>query len=230
MQLDESLRLLSLGFTSLTPPAYGVVIFVAVCYHPPCPVYPVTSFVTQLSEGINFINSTHSHFILTVAGDFNNSCTDFLLNSHGMFQLVDVPTHGSNVLDKFFVNRPDLYGASVFRSLVKTKHITIVVEPLTASCINRPSDTRRRVLLHDTRAHNINRLRYEFATFNWSTIMRFTPIDDVYNNFLTVVNGSLKHPRYFRIGPKDSSFVTPLIKSAYSPKQVEAQRRNKRSQ
>jgi hypothetical protein len=159
---------------------YGVVIFVALCYHPPCPVYPViTSFVTQLSEGIDFINSTHSDFILTVAGDFHNLSTDFLRNSLGMFQLVDVPTHGSNVLDKFFVSRPDLYGASVFRSLVKTKHMA-TVEPLTASCINRPSNTRRRVLLYDKRAHNIDRLRYVFATFNWSTIMRFTRIDDIY--------------------------------------------------
>jgi hypothetical protein len=94
--------------------------------------------------------------------------------------------------------------------------MAIVVKPLTASCINRPSNTRRRVLLYYTRPHNIDRLRYEFATFNWSTIMMCIRIHGVYNNFLTIVKRlietSIPH-RYVRIGPKDPSFVTPLITS-----------------
>jgi hypothetical protein len=93
-------------------------------------------FVCQLSAGIDYFISKQadSNFKIIVAGDFNTLCTDFLVNNYGLFELVDLPTHGSKVLDKFFISLPDLYRrASVYRSLIKTKHMGILVQPLSVS-------------------------------------------------------------------------------------------------
>jgi hypothetical protein len=104
--------------------------FLSLCvYHPPKPVYPVHTFISQLSDGIDSIISRHSDFIWIVAGDFNSLCTDFITNDFGLYQLVKSPTHEDNILDKVFVSMPDLYVANVFKSLVKTKHMCVTVEP-----------------------------------------------------------------------------------------------------
>jgi hypothetical protein len=56
------------------------------------PVYPVQTFISQLSDGIDSIISKHSDFILIVAGDFNSLCTDFITSDFGLYQLVKSPT------------------------------------------------------------------------------------------------------------------------------------------
>ena len=148
------------------------VFFIALCYYPPNPIHTVDMFVRQLSAGIEYftVEQAVNNFKIIVAGDFNTLCTDFLVNNYGLYELVDLPTHGSKVLDKFFISLPDLYRpASVCRSLIKTKHMGILVQPLTVS-VCRPKSHRHKVRLYDKRAHNIDRLRNALGTFNWSDV------------------------------------------------------------
>ena len=77
--------------------------FIALCYHPPNPVYSEEMFVLQLSENIDCIMADQNDFVLIVAGDFNMLSTDFLVASYGLCQLVATPTHGGKILDKFFI-------------------------------------------------------------------------------------------------------------------------------
>jgi len=44
--------------------------------------------------------------------------------------VVTTPTHNQNLIDKVFTNRPDLYDAHCFRSLVKTKHLAVLITAL----------------------------------------------------------------------------------------------------
>lgn len=191
--------------------------FIAVCYHPPKPVYPVETFISQLSDGIDSIISNHADFVLIVAGDFNGLDTDFITNNFGLYQLVKSPTHGSHILDKFFVSMPDIYKTNVFKSLVKTKHMCVMVEPFRqptgAAC---EKQERQKIRIYDKRAHNIDRLRYALGTYNWATTMARSGINDIYSNFLDVVRKQLAictPSKLVSIGHRDPSFITPLIKS-----------------
>jgi hypothetical protein len=40
---------------------------------------------------------------IVVAGDFNSLDTEFLASDYGFTQIVPGPTHGNNLIDKFFV-------------------------------------------------------------------------------------------------------------------------------
>jgi hypothetical protein len=106
-------------------------------------------------------------FILIVAGDFNSLCTDFITNDFGLYQLVKSPTHGDNILDKVFVSMPDLYVANIFKSLVKTKHMCVTVEPSYQSTrVAHDKSGRQKSRIYDKRAHNIDRLRYVLGTYD----------------------------------------------------------------
>jgi hypothetical protein len=74
-------------------------------------------------------------------------------------QLVNEPTHGTNILDKVFVNQSDMYVTNVFKSTVKTKHKAIHLHTdhiLGPKCAERK---RPKVVLYDLRSHNVDRLR-----------------------------------------------------------------------
>ena len=83
-----------------------------------------------------------------------------------MFSVVDAPTHGSNILDQVFANQPRVYKSLVFKSLMKTKHMAVLVtDKLTSNCNGASSNcnaatTRVKIKLHDLRPHNFDRLRY----------------------------------------------------------------------
>ena len=141
--------------------------------------------------------------------------TDFIIDSYGLCQLVASPTHGGKILDKFFINRPDLYQVKVFKSVVKTKHMAVLAEPLDGSA-GTTCNFRRKVTIYDTREHNIDRLRYELGTFDWSLITSLRGIDDMYSAFLTVLKAQLDAciPRKnVTLSIKDPFYITPLVKS-----------------
>ena len=68
---------------------------------------------------------------------------DLLQSLYGLDQIVNVPTHNNNILDKFITNRPDMFVVQVMQSLVKTKHKALIVNSK-AECVQdvaRPGRT-----------------------------------------------------------------------------------------
>ena len=86
--------------------------FVACCYHPPKPSYNPQSLCDQLQSDIDQICSIPFGSVIIVAGDFNLLNTIFLEVDCGLTQLVDMPTHCHNILDRIFCNRRDLYSTT----------------------------------------------------------------------------------------------------------------------
>ena len=104
----------------------------SVCYYPPKPVYDASVFLGQISEGLDYVVNYVPCEFVAIAGDFNSLDTDFLETDLGFVQLVQQLTHGPNLIDKFFINRPDLYtSAATYTSIVKTKHKAVIVQPST---------------------------------------------------------------------------------------------------
>ena len=71
----------------------------------------------------------------------------------------------TTLLIKFFRNRPDLFHSSVHKSLLKTKHLAVIV---CDACCGGPSvvsNIRVAVNVFDHRDHNIDRLRRVISLF-----------------------------------------------------------------
>lgn len=55
------------------------------------------------------INVRNGHRVIIIAGDLNQLNTEFLITDYGLIKTVDQPTHGGNLLNKLFVNLPDVH-------------------------------------------------------------------------------------------------------------------------
>jgi len=129
-------------------------------------------------------------------------------------QLVNQPTHGGNILDKVFTNRPDCFSTLVSKCLVKTKHLSVLVSP--DPLRKKSSDTRVKINIFDLRVHNIDYLRYTLGTHDWSKCLASTDIHYVYDTFLIDVHHLIDQcipKKSVTVGSRDPPYVTSLVKS-----------------
>ena len=150
--------------------------------------------------------------VLCVLGDFNQLDT-FLQYEFGLTQIVNTPTHGNNLLDKVFINVPDGYKTQVFKSLVKTKHQTVLVVPCSVHCVpNKP----QKFTLYDIRSHNVDLLRYCIGILNWSNVYFWQDLQAKYDRFLYSIRSAINScipSKVIRQGKRDPDYITPLVKS-----------------
>jgi hypothetical protein len=194
----------------------NLTIIIGLCYHPPAPRYQPREFVSQLADNIDVIIQDFTSNLIVVAGDFNSLDTEFLASDYGFTQIVSGPTHGNNLIDKFFVTRSDLYCAVVCKSIVKTKHKAVLV----TSCIGSQNvvsqSSRRKHRVYDTRAHNIDCLRFALGTFDWSSVLERSSVEQIYNAFLGVIRMFIQRcipSKTVTLRIRDPRYITPLIKS-----------------
>ena len=95
-----------------------------------------------------------------------------------------------------------MYSARVLKSLIKTKHVAVIVAGADPFLVC-PDPKREKIAFYDFRAPNINRLRYHVATHDWGLCLQAVDIQDVYDVYGT-------------IGPRDPPFITPLVKTLLS--------------
>jgi len=100
----------------------------------------------------------------------------------GLTLIVHEITHGKNVLDKVITNRPDLFSSCVLRSLLKTKHMAVLVSsaPSQVSChVNQ----RKHVPAYDVCTPCINRLRAAIVYNDWSAVYHTDDATEMYGLF-----------------------------------------------
>jgi hypothetical protein len=191
------------------------VYFIICCYHPPKPHYSADQFRSAVDSIFNFINRfDDDSAIIVFAGDLNSLDDSLICDVYGLVQLVTTPTHDNNILDRFFTNRPDIYtNCSTFRSTLKTKHLAVIVYSGVERRTTSPS--RRKVLLSDIRAHNIDKLRYVLASNDWSALLNCTDIRLLYTRFLAIckyfIHCSIP-TRTVTLRHRDPDYVTPYVK------------------
>ena len=56
-----------------------------------------------------------------------------MCNDFGLCQSVTTATHGKSLTDKVFVSYSDIFRCSVLKSLLKTKHMAILLSPASSS-------------------------------------------------------------------------------------------------
>lgn len=74
----------------------------------------------------------------------------------------------------------------------------------------------RKFVTYDTRAHNIDSLRFHLGTFDWSRIIALSDVQLVYDQFLIIVKHFVDAcipVKTVRLGRRDPDFITPHIKA-----------------
>src|SRR6201996_4637763 len=117
----------------------NIVFYLAGVYHPPKPVFSIECLKTALTQDIDFIHSIPGNLNIILAGDFNSFAIDFFTCELGLSYLQTGPTHGSNVIDRFFVSVSDLFSVNVYPTLLKTKHRLLI---LSASSVKHSPQAR----------------------------------------------------------------------------------------
>jgi hypothetical protein len=121
--------------------------------------------------------------ILELQSSLNPLETDF-----GLELLVDTPTHCSQIIDKFFTNRPDIFHVDVFASLNKTKHQVVYVTTSNDFIQKTANGRRKQILFYDLQPQYIDALRYHLGVFDWSTVTsRDYDVETMYINFWTLL-------------------------------------------
>lgn len=190
--------------------------FVGCVYNPPKPLYDCNDFKGLLIGQIENIFTKSTDPTIILAGDVNQMNTNFIEIDLGLKQIVNEPTHCGHILDKVFVNRPDLYEVSVHKSVIKTKHSALLISNAMTQKLLVDSSKRKKVPLYDTRQINIDKLRYLLGMVNWSPVYYSNNIQSKYDNFLSVVKckmGEAIPVKTVTVGPRDPPFVTPLVKN-----------------
>jgi len=129
--------------------------------------------------------------------------------------MVTSSTHGNNTLDKVFCNRPDLFHSSIHKSLLKTKHLAVIVHDVSCGAPSVVSNRRVAVNVFDHRDHNIDRMRRAISLFDWSAVTCVTEISAMYARFVEVLTSLVNTNvpvKVVRLGPRDPPFITPVIK------------------
>ena len=65
---------------------------------------------------------TNANDVYILTGDLNEMDFDMFEVNLGFVQLVKIPTHERNIVDKFVRNRPDIIDVEFIKYLVNNKH------------------------------------------------------------------------------------------------------------
>ena len=132
---------------------------------------------------------TYDDAVVFVAGDFNNLNTNFLCDDYGLQQMVVTSTYGNKIIDKVFVSQPDVYNCMVVKSLLKTKHMAVILSPAieTERCMEL--GPRQKVPVFDLREPFVNKLRYYIGMYDWDSLLNdCSDIDLCYTRFLETLH------------------------------------------
>jgi len=194
-------------------------------YHPPRTSktpYSDSELLTDMENNITCCLAQYPSDFIIVTGDINKLPFDNVALNCGLVQIVDQPTHGTNILDKFYTNRPDLFNCEIVNSVMKTKHKTVLVNCAASRPSQLPSDqilnrSRFEFCFYDTRQHHLDKLLYAMMDVHWMDIIYYSDdIDDVYTRFVETCQALISThipERKVTLGPKDPHFVSPLVKS-----------------
>jgi len=200
--------------------------YLAAIYHPPKPCYPTAillSYIERVTDSI--IMGPDLDPVVILAGDCN-AIPDTAILSMGFINLVTVPTHMGNKLDRFYITRPAYSSVKVVTSAIdKTLHRAIIASERSSVII----DLNKKRTSHSYRLRsptNTATFLSSLSLIDWSFIERCDPspsfpyshqllqstFDQFYLILYTLLN--LHFPtKTITITSRDPPFVTPVIKA-----------------
>jgi len=140
---------------------------------PSKPQYVPSQLQVAIANDFEYLLTHLKDAVFVIAGDFNSFDTCFLERDFGLQQMVTTVTHGSKIIDKVFVRDPELFTCYTIKSIVKTKHLAVILHSATRSLLTPRGTLRRKVIVHvyDLKLHNIIRLGHAINDFDWNGLL-----------------------------------------------------------
>ena len=185
--------------------------YTASIYHPPDPLYDESALLEYLSESMEQILSDLPTARIIVAGDVNHLPIKDLICQHNLQQLVNKPTRGERVLDVVLTNCPHLWRQpKVFKGLVRSDHMAILVSPVT-----RSKPERNNVYFRDVRDHHKLFMEQKLNECDWSRVYSSTDANEaalLLNDTLFNLYDECFPLIKVRMSTRDPPFMSPLVK------------------
>ena len=185
--------------------------YTASIYHPPDPLYDESALLEYLSESMEQILSELPTARIILAGDVNHLPIKDLSCQHNLQQLVNKPTRGERVLDVVLTNCPHLWRQpKVFKGLVRSDHMAIMVSPVTLS---KPE--RKNVYFRDVRDHHKLLMEQRLNECDWSRVYSSTDANEaalLLNDTLSDLYDECFPLIKVRMSTRDPPFMSPLVK------------------
>ena len=77
----------------------------------------------------------------------------------------------TKIIDKIFVSHHELFVCTTFKSIVKTKHSAVLLQPCASYPATYYPSTRKRVTVYDRRPQHIACLRRAISEFDWQSVL-----------------------------------------------------------
>ena len=215
---------------------------IGTCYRPPGQsAYERDQFLSYIETSVDSAIGERPVCVLLL-GDFNDRCTSWhdshsnseighslynLCNSLHMHQLITEPTRGTNLLDLFFTDRPDLFSnTAVLPPINELDHCTII------SSYNHTyevSQSYLKTIWHYDRGNYLELNNYLNTQLVHENLRNKSPLEVV--NYLTntITNGMELHipSKTIRIKQRDKPWFTPRIRKLFQACYKLHKRKNK---
>ena len=188
------------------------IVILGALYHPPKPNYRTEDFIKHLEDTVYIINENYgikSQIIL--AGDFNTMPNNQLIESTGLLEIVDRPTHEGNQLDRIYVSNVWYEHIKVFRSTINTDHMAVLTSSEKITLPYKKTKKKHSVRIRTPAQialfhQNITNVVFETENLNTQELF-----DNFYEN-LTSMLDTYFPTREVTLSDRDPLFVTPYIK------------------
>ena len=185
--------------------------FVAVLYHPPNTNYPECELLEYLSDKCEENLFLDSSARIIIAGDINQLLVNDFCTQYNLQQLVSKSTKGQRILNIHITNCPYLWKPpSVFKGLVRSDHMAIIVNP----CVQVKPE-RKHAFFRDVREHRKINMEKCLQKCDWSTIYNTNDVDKA----TTLLNDEISSIFYecfplikVKASTRDPPHMSPLVK------------------
>lgn len=176
--------------------------------------------LVRLSDNYLSENSENNVVIL---GDFNHFNTHNLSCDLFLFDIVDRPTRGNNILDHIMISKElrDIYDSSCVSynpAIGKADHKCLLVTPHNET-LSVPD--KRQHTVYDFRNSNTNFLMQKACEVDWREISRLEEVNEMWSSLKSKISSLIETciPRHtVCITTKDKSWITPLTKHMINEK------------
>jgi hypothetical protein len=162
---------------------------------------------------LDYILNTNPEASLYICGDFNQYDFSFLCSQFEFSNVVNLPTFGNNILDKFFCHERQLqsFSAKTAPPLGNAVHAHNIV--FISRNVPSKDDNVHLQKVYDLRESNVSAFRKSVANADWSFLLRCNDVQQCVRHFYDILNFSLSSipVSFVKVTSKTKAWITPVI-------------------
>ncbi|XP_071948970.1 uncharacterized protein [Antedon mediterranea] len=185
------------------------------------------SLIEHIIETIDTIRSVDSYAPIFVLGDFNQLNTDDIETRVGFSQVVNFPTRKGAILDKVFMNYPDIYTAPKrLAPLGRSDHNAILIHPKTEV----PRNMCHKIKTQPYRDSSVRCFGQWVTAYEWDNVYNIVDAESKTDEFISLLNGAYsdKFPVITkRVREADRPWMTSKVRNLLDARQKSYEKHGK---